>query len=770
MTDKPDLWTRLKEVRVVRVLVVYLGASWVVLQVASTIVQAFKLDDWVLPTAIILLLIGLVIIVATAWVQSLASTTAGEASGELPTDWQIAPRDAIESLRRGRLPHLTWGRAVTGGVLTLLLLFAGAGSYAGLTRMRLVGPSPASASEAATGIAIVPFDVRGTGLDIWREGMMDLLSNGLDGVGGFRTIDSRTVLARWHDVVGDKTADLAAILAVAKETGARYAMEGSVIALGPSVRLVTTVYDIETKKEVARASVEGPAADVLRLVDELAVGTMRELLKSIGRAYAADESAETITTKSLSAMRAYLAGEAYYRKGDFAKAVQSYEEAVAKDSTFAIALVELSETYGWLENDNSVRMVEVGKRAFAQTHRLSPRYQFIMTGWDALNRHSPDGVPSLKEAVRKYPDDARAWFLLAETYIHVGGSTYGTLDDIWEAVHRASTLDPSFAPYLVHVAEIAILRGDSVAARQAIDKYVKLTGGRTGLSHIELAIPLILGTEEQAAAALKSAPGLPVNTLDAYAAFAQHNNRFDRDAAIDAALAAGLHVNRTQMQAYYAAAQGDVARGSTIANDSAVSVGSRTSFYAFVFDVWGVQPPPGILVPAACPPANLGCGILAGRAFAGMGRWADHQAVIANLRNASAASKDTVEARKLLIASELVRGIGLHRRGNIDAARQLITKSAQEYGMIGDHSRYELAMIEAESRRPNEALRYFNSIRDSFLRPIALYGAASIHEELGQTKEAGADWAAFLTLTAKADALPRIASARAAFARLQPKD
>ena len=124
MTSPPDLWSRIKQTRVVRVLLVYLGASWILLQVASTVVDAFKLPDIVLPATIILLAIGVIVIVATAWVQSLTSTTKGEEAGALPTDWQIAPRDAIASLKQGRLPHLTWGRVLAGGVAALVVLFA----------------------------------------------------------------------------------------------------------------------------------------------------------------------------------------------------------------------------------------------------------------------------------------------------------------------------------------------------------------------------------------------------------------------------------------------------------------------------------------------------------------------------------------------------------------------------------------------------------------------------------------------------------------------
>ncbi|NIR34956.1 MAG: hypothetical protein GWN79_05810, partial [Actinobacteria bacterium] len=52
------LLARLKRARIVQVLVVYLGASWAILQVAETLQESLSLPAWVMPVAILLLLIG----------------------------------------------------------------------------------------------------------------------------------------------------------------------------------------------------------------------------------------------------------------------------------------------------------------------------------------------------------------------------------------------------------------------------------------------------------------------------------------------------------------------------------------------------------------------------------------------------------------------------------------------------------------------------------------------------------------------------------------
>ena len=62
-----------------QVLALYTGASWVVLQVVDVVKDNMGLPDWVFPFALLLLLVGLPIIVATAMVQGRrAPETAGD--------------------------------------------------------------------------------------------------------------------------------------------------------------------------------------------------------------------------------------------------------------------------------------------------------------------------------------------------------------------------------------------------------------------------------------------------------------------------------------------------------------------------------------------------------------------------------------------------------------------------------------------------------------------------------------------------------------------
>ena len=75
---------RLRQAKLVQVVVVYAGACWGILEVTSLLKDELELPHWITPVAILLLGIGLVIIAATAWVQSnLSYVVAGKRLGEI---------------------------------------------------------------------------------------------------------------------------------------------------------------------------------------------------------------------------------------------------------------------------------------------------------------------------------------------------------------------------------------------------------------------------------------------------------------------------------------------------------------------------------------------------------------------------------------------------------------------------------------------------------------------------------------------------------------
>jgi TRAP-type C4-dicarboxylate transport system permease small subunit len=145
---KPSFWTRLREARLIPVLLLYLGASWIIILLVNVLQERMGLPSWMDPAALILLIMGLIIIAATGWVLSNPRIRERKAAGNLPGNWEIAPHALLGELLARGVPHLTWARSILGGIFALGLMFALAALLA-----LLAGPSEGGQDTPPSGPA-----------------------------------------------------------------------------------------------------------------------------------------------------------------------------------------------------------------------------------------------------------------------------------------------------------------------------------------------------------------------------------------------------------------------------------------------------------------------------------------------------------------------------------------------------------------------------------------------------------------------------------------
>jgi tetratricopeptide (TPR) repeat protein len=357
------------------------------------------------------------------------------------------------------------------------------------------GPRAVEAGEALPAIAVLPFSVSGPEAEFWREGMANTLATNLNGLAGLRTVSSRTVLSRWDAMVGEGDApDLAAALDVARQAGATYALIGDLVVAGDRTQASADLYDVDTGQQLGQArsvgSVEGDSA--FALIDRFTV-------EIVGVAPTPEDAAVSnvdlarLTTTSVEALKAYLEGESFYRRSDFVSAIEAYQRAVAIDSTFAMAHYRLSKSYGWERGSG----VADGHWLAAQrmADRLPNRERALVEANVAFLRGRVyETLDILNEAVRLYPDDMEAWYVLGDTYYHLG---YQALEDApaqtERAFGRALELDPTVGPTHIHLIENAFALGDSALARQRIDAFGEISPGSPTLQANELSFAIAFG-------------------------------------------------------------------------------------------------------------------------------------------------------------------------------------------------------------------------------------------------------------------------------------
>ncbi len=758
----PSPLDRLRRSRLFQVVLVYLGASWVVLQVTNELHEALRLPDWVSPLTVLLLLVGLVITLATAWVQGQPGLEERAEKEEVPHSWELDVGDAVSSISRGRLPHLTWARTLVGGIVAFSLLFGAAGAYVLLKGgSNPLAPKEASAVEAPDGIAVLPFTVRGEGMSEWREGVVDLLSTGLDGAAGLRAIASRTVMARWNELVHDSmTADESVALEVARRTGARYALLGSAVAIGPRVRLVADVRSVDDGSSLGQVQVEGQPDSVLTLLDRLAAQSLGLVLR--GERDLPEVDLSSLTTSSLPALKAYLAGERQFRRGDFDAAAESFSRAVLEDTLFALAYYRLSQSYGWSEGVSSERAHEASRRSMDLAPRLPDREAALAAIGDAVQRAAPDALPRAGDATRRYPDDAEAWYQLGEAYMHLPQSL-GGWDDAEPAFQRAVTLAPTFAPYHLHLIDAALRgRADSAAADRQITEYERLAPSSPKATQYRLAFDMAFGSpaaRDTAIARALSAFGNDPLQVRQFNGFLDHP-RFSESAVrfLKAAVAMAPSSARGDFESVIAARElydrGHIREGLATLRDPHVPADRRA---AELYTLYVLGLIPDSLMATLADRGEIATADPYGAEWRGSyaasrGQWSTEREALARLRQISdsmAVTGDTVSARRIRAGANAVEGYAALLQGRDGEAIRLLEEARRG----GDGwAPFHLAHLYERQGRYAEAIRLMGSGFKWFPDPWTQGELGRMYAKAGDIDKARAALQLFVSMWATADA------------------
>jgi tetratricopeptide (TPR) repeat protein len=430
----------LKRRRVYRVAVVYAAVAFVIWQAAEIAFPALNLPDWALTLVVVLTLVGFPIAVVLAWAfditpEGVRRTT--PAAGE------------PETMTRSAVP--AWRLAAAVAVVVVVIVAA----WWGWARR----PSPAS-DLSANRIAVFPFAVRG-GEDLLylHEGMVHLLSSALDGAGELRTVDPHALLSSLSLDEGDAP-DPEAAAKVAARYGAGLYVLGSVVGSAQQMEMTASLYDATTGDRTTAEAVPGRETGMQDMVDELARGLVADLAGRPGDRLA---SLAARTTRSVPAMKAYLAGHRALYRGDMRGAMEAFENSLELDSAFVLARYELALAAAWEGHGVPARQAVV--EAVRDSADLPARERRLLVGLDAFLRGELERAEdAYRRVLGEYPDELAANYMLGETLFHLGPIHGQSMQLARAPFERVLTVDPDHLFSLHHLANLALMRGEYAAA------------------------------------------------------------------------------------------------------------------------------------------------------------------------------------------------------------------------------------------------------------------------------------------------------------------
>src|SRR5216117_1141728 len=343
----------------VRVAALFGLAAVGVLALARLLVRLLGLPDWAFAGAVGLAAAGLPVVLWTGVIErrrALARTSGRSAAGAGVHRW------------------FTWRRALVSGATAFGLLGLGTAVY---MAMRLLGIGPVGTLVASGVLAqrdrlvLADFENR-TADSTLGPSLTEALRVDLAQSGVIRLLDVATVgqaLGRMGRPPATPL-DLAVARELAQREGAKGVVRGQIDPLGRGY--VVSAELVSAADGAALVSLRETAQDdgaIIAAVDRLS-GKLRERIGESLKTIRASDPLEQVTTRSLEAPRKYSQGVRASDAADMERAATLLEEAIALDTTFAMAYRKLAVV---LSNSGGAasRIGAAATQAFRHRDRLT---------------------------------------------------------------------------------------------------------------------------------------------------------------------------------------------------------------------------------------------------------------------------------------------------------------------------------------------------------------------------------------------------------------
>lgn len=485
-----------------QVLGIYVVAGWIAIQVVQTLTESLGLPEWFPALAIVLLIVGLPVVLATAFVQEGMGGREERPAAEAPDEVYESPPARTSAAAR----VLTWRNALGGGVLAFALWGVIAAAWV------VFGAGTRSAADRDEGlpsIAVLPFENLSPDPEAeqyFADGIHDELLRELARVAGLKVVSRTSVLA--YRGTTKRVPEIAA------ELGVGAILEGTVRRADDRIRLTAQLIDGRDDTHLWAETYERDLADIFAVQSDLAL----RIAEGVGARLSPEEE-EGLGRRPTASVEAY---DLYLR----ARATWQNETVVASSAPTALELLrrateldpDFAAAWGLIASIQAIRWVDAYdvnpeteaslRTALARALELDPEqpeaslaraYQLSNDQGDveaaeAELRRTIRATPSFADAYRELArlralqgDRAETEALLARALelepanpasLFSAAISRTWLGDIVaaERLHRrALALDPTRASDRLWLASLLVSnRGDTAAARGVLREGMRL--------------------------------------------------------------------------------------------------------------------------------------------------------------------------------------------------------------------------------------------------------------------------------------------------------
>ena len=309
----------LKRRNVYKVAIAYGVVAWLLIQIATQVFPFFEIPNWTVRLVVLLVVIGFPVAVIIAWAFEL--TPEGLKRTEVA---DAAPTRG--SRRRAWIYVVIVAAAISVSLFSL-------GRYTSSKQSE----GPASPEKS---IAVLPFDnlSRDQENAYFAEGIQDEILSRLAKIADLKVI-SRTSTQKYKSTPDN-------LREIAKQLGVSNILEGSVQKVADQVRVSVQLINATSDAHLWAEIYDRKLTDIFAVESDIAK-TIAETLRA--KLTGSEEQMMSMKpTENTQAYELYLKGRFFWNKrtgADLRKAIEYFNQAIAKDPNYALAYAGLADSY-----------------------------------------------------------------------------------------------------------------------------------------------------------------------------------------------------------------------------------------------------------------------------------------------------------------------------------------------------------------------------------------------------------------------------------------
>jgi TolB-like protein/Flp pilus assembly protein TadD len=422
--NSQGFFAELRRRNVYKVAVAYIVAGWALSQGIAQVFPVFDIPNWIIRALVMLIIAGLPVALVLAW--NFEITPEGIK--------RTATADAMPVSARSK--KYGWVYVVLAGIVVSIGLFF-LGRY---TARESASPArtEATTGTAAKSIAVLPFDNLSRDPDnaYFAEGVQDEIITRLAKVADLKVI-SRTSTQHFKSAPEN-------LPQIAKQLGVTNILEGSVQRVADQVRVNVQLINALTDEHLWADTYDRKLTDIFAVESEIAQAVAQALQATLTGSE--KNSIAKKPTENPEAYELYLKGRFFWNKRtgvDLRKAIEYFQQAIAKDPNYALAYAGVADSYLLLPNyggtstQESIRQARPAvTKALALDDSLAEAHASAGL-LDTLELHLERAIDDFEQAIQLKPN-----YATAHHWLGLGHMSLGHFDQAIVEEKRALELDP----------------------------------------------------------------------------------------------------------------------------------------------------------------------------------------------------------------------------------------------------------------------------------------------------------------------------------------